>query len=70
MRRRRRPHGWGPLLVALLLLLVLAPIVAHAQGAGADTLTLAWTGPGDDRQVGTATDDELRLSASPIDDTN
>jgi hypothetical protein len=54
----------------LLLLLVLAPIVAHAQGAGPDTVTLVWTAPGDDARVGTATDYELRMSTSPIDATN
>lgn len=68
LRRRRWPQGWGPLLVALLLLLVLAPMVAHAQGS--DTVTVSWTAPGDDGRVGTATDYELRLSTSPIDDTN
>jgi hypothetical protein len=54
----------------LLLLLVLAPMVAHAQGAGADTVRLLWTAPGDDARVGTATNYELRISTSPIDNTN
>lgn len=66
--RRRRPQGWGPLFVGLLLLLVLAPIVAHAQGA--DTVNVSWTAPGDDGQIGTAMDYELRWSTSPIDNAN
>jgi hypothetical protein len=68
MQRRRRPQGWGPLLFALLLLLALAPIVAHAQGV--DSVTVSWTAPGDDGQIGTATAYELRMSASPITSSN
>ena len=30
-RSRQRPQGWGSLLLAVMLLLVLAPLVAHAQ---------------------------------------
>jgi chitodextrinase len=60
-RRGRRPHGWGSLLAALALLLVLAPIVAHA-----DDVTLSWTAPGDDGSVGTANSYELRVSTSQI----
>ncbi|MBI1797101.1 MAG: hypothetical protein HYR74_08625 [Candidatus Eisenbacteria bacterium] len=63
-RSRRRPHGWGSLLLAVTLLLVLAPLAAHAQGA--DTVTVSWTAPGDDGNVGTATAYELRLSTSAI----
>ena len=54
--RRQRPQGWGSLLIALLLLLVLAPMVAHA-----DDVTLSWTAPGDDGSVGTAASYELRM---------
>ncbi|TMQ69860.1 MAG: hypothetical protein E6K81_13955 [Candidatus Eisenbacteria bacterium] len=64
-RQLRRSEGWGSLLFAVLLLLVLAPIVAHAQAAP-DTVTLTWTAPGDDGRVGTATDYELRISTAPI----
>jgi hypothetical protein len=68
MQRRRRPQGWGPLLFALLLLLALAPIVAHAQGV--DSVTVSWTAPGDDGQIGTATAYELRMSTSAINSSN
>ena len=64
MERRRRPQGWGPLLFALLLLLALAPIVAHAQGT--DSVTVGWTAPGDDGHTGTATAYEMRMSTSAI----
>lgn len=63
-RRGQRPHGWGSLLFALLLLLVLAPLVAHAQGT--DTVTVSWTAPGDDGNTGTATSYELRMSTTAI----
>jgi flagellar hook capping protein FlgD len=65
--RRQRPQGWGSLLLAVLLLLVLAPMVAHAQ---ADSVSLAWTAPGDDGAVGTAASYELRMSTSPITSSN
>lgn len=63
-RSRQRPHGWGSLLLAVMLLLLLAPLVAHAQGA--DTVTVSWTAPGDDGSVGTATAYDMRMSTSPI----
>jgi hypothetical protein len=62
--RRQRSQGWGSLLIALLLLLVLAPVVAHAQGA--DSVSITWTAPGDDGSVGTAASYELRMSTSAI----
>jgi hypothetical protein len=66
-RRTRREI----LLPALLLLLALAvpaatPPPAHAQGAGADSVTLHWTAPGDDGDVGTAQSYEMRMSLSAI----
>jgi hypothetical protein len=67
-RRRERPQGWGPLLLALLLLLALAPVVAHAQGT--DSVTVRWTAPGDDARVGTATAYELKWSTTSIDESN
>lgn len=55
-------HAWLALL-AILLLLVVAPAIARAQ---ADTLTLAWTAPGDDGNQGRAASYEVRMSTSPI----
>jgi len=66
----RRPQGSGSLLAVLVLTLAFAPAVARAQGAPADTVTLAWTAPGDDGQVGTASVYDIRLSTAPIDDAN
>lgn len=70
---RRRPHAliWVRAgIVALALILVLAPAGARGQGAPADTVTLEWTAPGDDGQIGTASLYELRVSGSPIDEGN
>jgi hypothetical protein len=58
------------LLAGLLLLLALAPVIARAQGASTDTLTLAWTAPGDDGTLGRATRYDVRWSTSPISDAN
>ena len=55
-------HAWIALLAILLLLLV-APAIARAQS---DTLTLAWTAPGDDGSQGRASSYEVRMSTSPI----
>jgi hypothetical protein len=54
-----------PILIALALLVV-APILAHAQGAGADSVHLSWTAPGDDSLTGTAALYDVRVSTSPI----
>ena len=75
LSRRRTPSKMRrEILPALLLVLalgsLLAPRNAAAQGAGSDTLTLLWTAPGDDGQVGTAARYEVRLSTSPIDASN
>lgn len=62
------PDGWRrafPLLFAILLLLLL-PIVAQAQGGGADSVSLSWTAPGDDGAIGTATLYDLKISPAPI----
>jgi hypothetical protein len=58
--------------LALLLAAVsgLAPSVASAQGAGADTLVLYWTAPGDDGTVGTAHHYEVRMSVAAITNSN
>ncbi len=74
----QRTQGPRSLLVGLALTLVLtsplapplAPTVAYAQGAGADSLSLAWSAPGDDGQIGTASLYEMRRSGSPIDEGN
>ena len=41
-----------------------------AADVGSTVLGLAWTAPGDDGLTGTAAQYELRMSASPIDETN
>lgn len=56
---------WFPALIGLMLLL-LAPALTHAQTAGADSVSLTWTAPGDDSLTGTATAYDLRVSTSPI----
>ncbi len=58
------------LVAGVLLLLALAPVIARAQGAGADTLTLAWTAPGDDGSYGRASSYDVRWSTAPITDAN
>src|SRR5262245_59121954 len=73
-RRRTPSRTRRDLLPALLLVVVLgaalAPRGASAQGAGSDSLTLLWTAPGDDGSIGTADRYEVRLSTSPITNTN
>lgn len=56
---------WAPFIVGIVLLL-LAPVLCYAQGAGPDSVTLVWTAPGDDGAIGTASGYELRVSSSPI----
>lgn len=65
----RRLQGAGSLLAALALALSLAAGMARAQ-APPDSVTLAWTAPGDDGTVGTAAIYEMRMSPSPIDETS
>jgi hypothetical protein len=48
------------------VLLLLAPALTHAQGAGADSVALTWTAVGDDSLTGTATLYDLRMSGAPI----
>jgi hypothetical protein len=67
--RRKEQIRRAVLFAAALLLLGLAPVIARAQ-TGPDTLTLAWTAPGDDGSVGQATTYDVRLSTSPITDAN
>jgi LysM repeat protein len=52
------------------LLLLLAPMLAHAQGGGPDTLQVVWTATGDDAAVGTAASYEIRVSTAPITSAN
>lgn len=71
--RRRRKSGGAPVLplgVGLLLVLLLAPALARAQGAGADSVMLAWTAPGDDQSIGRATAYDVRVSTSQITGSN
>ena len=66
IRRGRAPwRKWVPLLVVLGLLL-LAPALVRAQGAGQDSVTLRWTAVGDDSLSGVAAAYDLRMSESPI----
>jgi hypothetical protein len=53
-------------LLVVLGLLLLAPALAHAQGATEDTLTLRWTAVGDDSLSGTAAAYDLRMAGAPI----
>lgn len=66
-RFREHWRSWLAVLLGLLILL-LAPAFAHAQGAGADadSVTMSWTAPGDDNNVGTASVYDMRYSTSPI----
>jgi hypothetical protein len=65
-RRGRAPwRAWFPLL-AILGLLLIAPALAHAQGAAPDSVTLRWTATGDDSLTGTAAGYDLRMSDAPI----
>jgi hypothetical protein len=70
--RPRRPLRGrrGLALLLALIVIVLAPILARAQGTGSDSVRLAWTAPGDDGTVGTASAYDLRVSDSPIDAGN
>ena len=66
-RSQLRAHwrGWLAVLLGLLILL-LAPAFAHAQGASVDSVPKGWTATGDDNTVGTASLYEMRFSTSPI----
>lgn len=66
--RWRQRSGRAPVLPlgAGLLLLLLAPALARAQGAGSDSVTIAWTAPGDDNAIGRATTYDVRVSTSQI----
>src|SRR5688500_114096 len=59
------PTPWGLFPLALiLLLLLLAPVLAHGQSA--DSVVVRWTAPGDDGRDGTAAVYDIRVSSSPI----
>ncbi|HEY3216784.1 MAG TPA: FlgD immunoglobulin-like domain containing protein [Candidatus Eisenbacteria bacterium] len=69
----RRSRSWRKKLLVpalWLLLLELAPAVARSQGAGADSVVLSWTAPGDDGNVGTAASYEIRMANAPITSSN
>ena len=78
-RGRVRWHGeprgrapwrvWFPVL-AVLGLLLLAPALVHAQGAGQDSVTLRWIAVGDDSLSGTAAAYDLRMADSLITGSN
>lgn len=67
-RRPQRRNRWRRVLLILagLALLATAPVLARAQ-AGPDSVRLAWTAPGDDGSIGTASGYEMRFDTSPID---
>lgn len=70
---RWRRQGGRTLVLPLgvvLLLILLVPALARAQGAGADSVTLAWTAPGDDNAIGRATTYDVRMSTSQITNAN
>lgn len=73
-RRRTPSRVRRDFLPALLLVstcvAALAPGLALAQGAGADSVTLAWTAPGDDGTLGTAARYEVRMATSQINDAS
>jgi len=68
IHRRMRFTERGSL-VAILVLTATLPI-ALPRDVRADDITLEWTAPGDDGNVGTATAYELRMSTSPITSAN
>jgi hypothetical protein len=67
---RPRRRCWTGPLVTLTLLAALTPEAVHAQGAPLDSVTLSWTAPGDDGDVGRAMGYEVRWSLLPITDAN
>jgi hypothetical protein len=70
LRDNRPPWQRWAIVVVGFLLLLLAPVLAHSQGAGADTVQLVWTAPGDDAAVGRASGYEMRFSTAPITGAN
>ncbi len=62
------PRRWL-LVLAGALIVVLAPMMARAQSAP-DSVTLQWTAPGDDGNLGTATLYHMKFSVSPINSGN
>jgi len=70
LRRSRGRRRWLLVPALWLLFLELAPALAHAQGAGADSVVLSWTAPGDDGNVGTAAFYEIGVSSAPITSAN
>lgn len=66
--RNTAPPGWrrGFPLVFAFVLLLLAPIMAQAQGGGADSVSLTWTAPGDDGAIGTGSLYDMRVSTATI----
>lgn len=70
---RPEPQGRSPLrrcasAVAIVVLAMLAPRAIHAQQL--DSLVVSWTAAGDDGNVGAAASYDLRISLSPIDESN
>jgi hypothetical protein len=67
--RERQVRATLALIGGLALLLMLAPVLAHAQ-TDTSQVTLAWTAPGDDGAIGTAANYEIRIAEFQIDDSN
>ena len=68
--RKYKFRAPGILIACLTLIALLAPVRSYAQGAGSDSLSLAWTAPGDDGAAGTATSYEVRRSNAPLTNAN
>lgn len=64
MRSGRAPWRRAFAILFALALLLAAPIMARAQGA--DSVSLSWSSPGDDGNVGTAAIYDLRMSTGTI----
>ncbi|UCG61150.1 MAG: fibronectin type III domain-containing protein [Candidatus Zixiibacteriota bacterium] len=62
------------LIIAVVAIIFLHPSVSQAvltaPGATSNSVTLTWTAPGDDGDVGVATEYDLRYSTSPISEAN
>jgi hypothetical protein len=69
-REGRRVLGLAALAPSVLLALSLVAPRAAAQTAADSTVTLLWTAPGDDGNVGTASQYDLRYRATPISGTD
>lgn len=68
-RQRLELRRWLAVLMGATLLM-LAPMLARAQTAGPDSVTLQWTAPGDDGTIGRATVYHMKVSTAVINTGN